>query len=833
MLRTSPFIGRDRELCVLRRALERGASEGTALTVVGEPGIGKTSLLEVLRAEARSEGTVVLSAVGVEAESRLPFAALQQLLSPVLVDVARLNEPLRLALMTAFGLETGPQPSIFLIAEATLALLKRAGHPRVVIADDVQWLDAQTDEILTYVGRRAKATRVTVIGAARLGHRCLFLDAGFDRLELAGLPDEAGQQILDLAASALSSRDRAGVLAEARGNPLALLELPKVWSPGSTEDHPPLSARLERAFASRIAELPPTTRDVLLTAAVDSSDDLEEILAAASTLGSGRRTPGAVDPAVEAGLVSVEDGRLRFRHPLMLSGVLRSESVIRSQAANGAVADVLTGHHYRQIWHRAHSIVGPDDAVADQLAGTVEESLRRGAVMTAVASLERAAELSSLSATRGHRLLVAAEHAFDSGRADVVHRLVDEAARTDLSDLDWARMQWLREIFEDGVPGDAVRVVELCDMARRSSDAGDSDLALNLLMGAALRCWWADTGPAARAEVVAAVHAVPDRHDPRHIAAIAVADPVEHGAAVAAHLHDTDLASVDDADALRLYGMAAHAIGDSPLATDLLDRAEVLLRERALLGLLPHVLGMQVHIRHELGDWAGARAAMHDVQHLATETGQPIWSLNNRILAAQSEAFSGHWHEALDLLADAEIEADRRGLNDTLCLARLAHGTALLAGDRPTEAYHQLRATFDPANPAFHQRERFSGLGFLAEAAARSGHVEDAAALLPELERVSALTPSPLLRIHLLYARAVLAEDAQVAESHYRAAIEDGHERWPWPRARLLAAYGHWLQQQGRSAEATPLLHDALAAFDQIGATPWAARVRRQLTPQP
>ncbi len=112
--------------------------------------------------------------------------------------------------MTAFGLETGPQPSIFLIAEATLALLKQSGHPRIVIADDVQWLDAQTDEILTYVGRRAKATRVTVIGAARLGHRCLFLDAGFDRLELAGLPDEAGEQILDLVASALSSRDRAG-----------------------------------------------------------------------------------------------------------------------------------------------------------------------------------------------------------------------------------------------------------------------------------------------------------------------------------------------------------------------------------------------------------------------------------------------------------------------------------------------------------------------------------------------------------------------------------------------------------------------------------------------
>ncbi len=150
--------------------------------------------------------------------------------------------------------------------------------------------------------------------------------------------------------------------------------------------------------------------------------------------------------------------------------------------------------------------------------------------MTAVASLERAAELSSLSATRGHRLLVAAEHAFDSGRADVVHRLVDEAARTDLSDLDWARMQWLREIFEDGVPGDAVtgrRAVRHGTTLGR--DAGDSDLALNLLMGAALRCWWADTGPAARAEVVAAVvRGSRPRPDPATWPRIAVADPVEH-----------------------------------------------------------------------------------------------------------------------------------------------------------------------------------------------------------------------------------------------------------------------------------------------------------------
>ena len=174
-------------------------------------------------------------------------------------------------------------------------------------------------------------------------------------------------------------------------------------------------------------------------------------------------------PAEEIELVSVEQDRMQFRHPLIRSGVLQNETVARRQSANGALADVLAGQPYRRSWHRAQSIVGPDDAVADELETAAADALARGAVMTAVATLERAAELSTSSARRGHRLLVAAEHAFGLGRAELVDRLVEEAARTDLSELDWARMQWLREIFDDGVPGDAVRVVELCDIAPRSA----------------------------------------------------------------------------------------------------------------------------------------------------------------------------------------------------------------------------------------------------------------------------------------------------------------------------------------------------------------------------
>ena len=159
---------------------------------------------------------------------------------------------------------------------------------------------------------------------------------------------------------------------------------------------------------------------------------------------------------------------------------------------------MLADQPYRRTWHRAQSITGPDDQIADELEASVAVVLGRGAVMSAIADLQRSAQLTSSSARRGHRLLMAAEHAFGLGRADLVDHLVTAAARLDLSELDYARLQWLQEIFNDGVPGDATRVLELCAIARQSVQAGDRDLALNLLLGAALRCWWADTGPAAR-----------------------------------------------------------------------------------------------------------------------------------------------------------------------------------------------------------------------------------------------------------------------------------------------------------------------------------------------
>jgi tetratricopeptide (TPR) repeat protein len=490
---------------------------------------------------------------------------------------------------------------------------------------------------------------------------------------------------------------------------------------------------------------------------------------------------------------------------------------------------VLVNEPYRRTWHRAQSIVGPDDEVADELAANVSVALRRGGVMSAIADLERAAQLTSSSARCGHRLLLAAEHAFSLGRGALVDRLVQAASRTDLSDLDRGRMEWLREIFHDGVPGDATRVFELCGIAARSARAGERDLALNLLLGAALRCWWADTGPAARARVVEVTRQLPGvEDDPRYAAALGVTEPVLAGRPVIDLLARAGTEDVVDADALRLLGMAAHAVGDEVRAADLLDRAETVLRDQGRLGLLPHVLSLQVHVRAELGEWDRAAAAAEEGQRLARETAQPIWSMGTLVCDARVSALRGEVDRAFRLAAEAELAANRRHLNDLLSGVQLARGSAWLSAGRYADAYAALRRLFDPADPSFHQRERFAGLTYLAEAAVRSGQTDHARTVVADLEHVATVTPSPILHVHLFHARALLADEAD-AEHRYLSALAADLTRWPWIKARIELAYGTWLRRHARTGEARSHLGSAKAILDLIGARAWADEARAEL----
>jgi hypothetical protein len=833
---TAPaLIGRDREVRALTELIGKATKAGQALVIIGDPGIGKSALLGAAQDAARAAGFGVLTTTGVESEAQLPFAGLHQILRPVLRSASQLRPAHDTALQAAFGLAEGPRPELFQIALAAVNLLAAvaAEQPVAVLVDDVQWLDQQSQEVLTFMARRAGPHPMVIVGVVRTGHPGPFLAAGLPELVIRGVEEAAADDILRLVAGVLKPTDRLRIRQQAQGNPLALLELPASWAgsaPPADWQQPTLSARLERAFAGRFAELPAATRDGVLIAAVDPVDDLAEILAAASQFSGSPIGPGAFGPAAGVRLLRIHEGRVRFRHPLVRSGVLQSETLTRRQAAHAALAAVLADEPYRRTWHRAQSIVGPDDQIADELEASVAVVLGRGAVMSAIAGLQRSAQLTSSPARRGHRLLMAAEHAFGLGRADLVDHLVMAAARLDLSELDYARMQWLQEIFNDGIPGDATRVLELCAIARQSVQAGDRDLALNLLLGAALRCWWADTGPAARARVVEVIRELTDAAgDPRYVAALAVAEPVGECAAVMDLLSRFVPGEITDGDMLRLLGMAAHAIGDAVRSVDFLTRSEALLREQGRLGLLSHVLSMQVIDRLELGDWDRASAAAAEGERLARETGQPIWRTGTLVCDAMDNAFRGRTDQAFTYAAEVEMVASRQRLNDLLSCVQLVRGAALSNAGRYDAAYLQLRQLFEPSSPSFHQRQRFGGVMFLAEAAVEAGERDDARRVITGLEEVAASTPSPMLHVHLRYARAVLADDAS-APALYAELMSQDLTRWPWAKARAELAYGTWLRRQRRDAESVGVLGSALAAFDRIGATVWADRARAGMT---
>ena len=832
MLTSDPVLGRKSESAVLHRAVAAAQHQGAALLVVGEPGIGKSALLAQAAAFAGESGCTVLRASGIETETHLPFGGVHQLLTPLMGDLTGLPAAHHHALATAFGLVEGANPDLFLIAEAALSLiLRECGRASVVVVvDDVHWLDPQSDQIVTFIARRASSAGISVIAATRPEKLGFFGEAGFPQLQVDGVDEETAQQILMSHSEGLAPAELRQVRHEAAGNPLALLELPRSWREGSVLDGraTPLSAKLERAFAHRVSELPAATRDALLIAAIGSSSRPAELLAALFSFGTQDVSPELLLPAMAAGLLTGHQSSVTFRHPLVRSGVLRRETVGRRQAAHAAWADVLDAERYRQVWHRAWSIVGPDDEVAEALTETVTDSLRRGAVMSAVASLERAAQLTSSSAVKGERLLLAALRAFEVGRADVVARLLREAGEVDLSDLDRIRMAWMTETLNEDVRTNSALVRDLLGSASRAASLGDQPLALNILLAAALRCWWSG-GTDDCAETIRVLDRLTTaRADPRHLAAVAIAEPVLKASEVMAALGREHLGGVGDGDTLRVYGMAAYAVGDLVLATDLFDRAEQAFRRDGRLGMLPVVLALQLHIRLDLGDWSGAGKAAREVVAISQETGQVLFADNNVLVEARAMALRGEWRDALETMKVAEFEAMQMRINDRICFGYHARGAALLSADRPASAFECLARQYDPSDPGYHLRESFAGVALMAEAAVACGRIQDARKITRRLDAVAVLTPSPLLEVNLLYANAVLAPPDARAD-RYRDLWSYDLTRWPWLRARGTLAYGQWLAQTGRQAEAASNLTAAAQVFAHLGAARWLRIARQSL----
>ena len=831
------LFGREAEIHRIVALIDRPAQAGGILVLRGDPGIGKSALLDTARAHAAGRGWQCLQTGGAQTEAELPFAGLQRLLKPLLDRVDDLPERQRSALLGALDVIEGFSADLFLVALGALTLLTEAAaeRPLLILVDDAQWLDSGSADVLAFIARRARDEQITMLAAIRDGYRSPLLEAQLDELLIAPLDEVAAELLLNSRASNLTPAERQRVLADSGGNPLAVIEFSKSagFGPPHRDWQLPgqiaLSERLERTFAARAAELPEGTRLALLVIATDDRDVIAEVIAATSRVLGDDVDEEVLAPAIDVRLIRIDGIRISFANPLVRSAIYQVATEEQRRKVHAALAEILADEPDRAAWHRASALSAPNDAIATELERVADRAERRGAIATAAIGLQRAAILSTDPARRVDRLLRAADIEVELGRTDVVSDLLARVAAEDLSPLASARAASIRDRFDDRTPGDAARILGLVQDARRTTEQGEADLALALLLGAAWRTWWTITEDAIRDQVLDAARNVPvDPGDPRLLAVYAVGGPVTNSKIVSEQLATVVITPDDDPGDAYLRGLAAHTIGQSELAVQVLAGAAATMRTQGRLGLLARVLTMEAWSTIQLGSWTNVETLANESTRLSRETGQPLWAAGAQAAESAAAGIRGDFELAARLADQVEAEALPRRLSNILCVLQVARGITALGAGRYADAYDHLVRVFDPTDPAYHFAERHGALGYLAEASVHVGRAERARELLRDVERIAASSPAPIIHLGLLYGRPLLGEAAD-AEAAFLAALEADIAKSPFFRARVQLAYGGWLRRQRRVGDSRSVLRHARDAFDAIGARPWGDRAREQL----
>ncbi len=831
------ILGRDAVLRVLLDRLGEVDPQGTAVGLLGDPGVGRSALLRRVEQEARAVGHTVLGSRGSQSESHLPYASLHQLVRPLLPRVDALPVNQREALLACFAMGASVEVNPFFTALAVLELLVDAAarSPVFVGLDDVDWMDQPSIDVLAFVARRVAGERVLFVATSRT-ELPAFGDAHVIRwIPLAGLDDEAAAALLESRSPGLATGLREKVLRQAVGNPLALVEIGSALQAGGGEwsepdEDLPMTARLEAAFVARADQLADGPRTVLDVAAIDDGDNLHEVLAAADAMHGAPLDRSDLQPSLELGLVTVSGDRYRITHPLIGSALRHAMTLDTRHRAHAALSHVLAAHPDRALWHRAASTSGPDEEVARALEQAAADARRRGAVATAVGRLERAAALSHDGEAKVRRLLGAAELEYELGGFARVEQIRGEVATMPLSVSDRSRLTWLEGVFHDGSSSEPAEVRRLVALARRATSEGDPDLALQLLFGAGRRVWWRDPGDDVRRDIVAAAQAVPAADgDPRVLAVLALAESLELSPTVIEHLQDWPADAGGRPDLAGLLGVAAFCVGDHDRAETYLSTAAVELRAQGRLSLLAEVLALRSWAEINLGVFDAARSA-DEAMRLGDETGQAVWAATARAAVALIDAVSGRWEPDHALLAEAAHTAMSTPNASSSILAgiQLARGVGELSADHPERAYAELHRGFVPTDPAYQRIQQFWSLGYLADAAVLIGRRDEAISVVDSVSGLAGPAPSPSSIVAVEYAHAVLADDAS-AEGLFRAALNGAARPYPWHQARLQLAHGAWLRRQRRITESREPLRTARSTFAALGASAWADRADQEL----
>lgn len=830
---TSPLLGREREQRLLASLLDGAVDEGQTLLLLGETGVGKSRLLAEVARMARDRGMSLLTAAGVQSEADFPFGGLHQLLRPVRARIGEMAVIHRAALDAAFGLDT-VAPERYRIAMAALDFFSELAseNPLLLMVDDVQWLDRPTADLLAFVARRIESDPIVMLVAMRDGYGSSFGDADLREHRLDALDDGTALALLDAAAPLLSPSARDRVLREAAGNPLALIELP-LGIGARDEDWAlaplPLTERLERTFAARVAELPSDTRLALLIAALDDGDAADEVISAASLVAGVQLDLDALTPAVRARILDVEFPTFRFRHPLIRSAIVQSAEAVERRRGHEAIAQVLAGQPDRRAWHRSALLVGEHEEVALELDAAATSAQRRGAVAVAVRALRRAADLSD-EVGRTRRLLEAGRLAVELGRRDAVDPIVTELRRLELTELEQARVSWIEETSVTRPLRDHGRFKALIAAAERAGSAGDHDLHVDLLWLVASRSWWYDPGPEVRGLLIDSACRLGDAgaEDPRIFGVHAYADPVGHAAGVLSRLETEATRTRLDPDAARFFGPAALVVGAFDLGTQFLSAAADGLRDEGRLGHLPRLLSLYAGTAARQGDWSAAITAGEEARRLASEFAEPHWEAAADTAIAMVAAMHGDEQRAELLSARAEAVAEPVGANITMAFAQFGRILAALATGHHSVAYDRAQRLFTPTDSAYHPVISSWAIADLAEAAIHIDRIEEARSRVAQVEAIAGPRPGAWTSLTLAHARALLAEPDEAGEL-FEAALETGLHRWPFQRARIQLAYGGWLRRHHRVGESRNVLRAARDTFDALACQRWSEHARREL----
>ena len=835
--------GRRNEREVLDRRLQRvRVGESSVLVVRGEAGVGKTALLEYVA--ERALGCRIVRVAGVESEMELAFAGLHQLCAPMLDGLDGLPGPQRDALRVAFGLQDGAAPNSFLVALAALSLLAEAAEvgPLVCLVDDAQWLDRASAQALAFVARRLLAERIAMVFAVREPNDVVEF-TGLPELVVGGLADEDARWLLASAVPGrLDEHVRDQIVAETRGNPLALLELPRGLTPAELAggfglpDARPLASRVEETFVQRVRALPRDTQRLLLMAAAEPVGDVSLLWRAAEQLGI-RGSAGR--PAEEAALIELGI-RVRFRHPLVRSAAYRAAHFADRQEVHRALAEATDPETDpdRRSWHRAQAVSGPDEAVADELERSADRARRRGGVAAAAAFLGRAAELTPDPARRGARALAAAQAKLEAGSREAAEELLATAELAPLDELQRAGLQRLRAqiafVFSRGSDGPPLLVG-----AARRLEALDPALARQTYLqalGAAMYAGRvnADSGVL---EVAEAARAAPEAPKPPRsvdlvldgLARRCTEGPSPGVPALRLALQAVRNEALDGpAEIMRwllltpiVQSMTVFELWDDDAFHELATRAVRLARDTGALALLPVALVYRSGVHLFGGEFVAAESLVQEADAIAAATS------NAGLLYAWLlvVAWRGVEAEAIEFINAGLENPTARSEGRVMALA--GYATAVL-----NNGLGRYEAAMDGAKGASDDGDfgySSAALPELIEAATRSGKPKVASVALARLEERTLAAGTDWALGVLARSRALMSE-GEDADALHREAIERLERtriRVELARARLL--YGEWLRREGRRVDARDQLRTAHEMFSRFGAEAFAERARREL----